>query len=67
MNDELDVQAMQKLQAEVKRLRAALLAVEWDGNGIGDHNWDLCPWCGNYRLGGHRADCQRQLALGVQS
>jgi hypothetical protein len=54
------------LLAEVERLRAALLAVEWAGGDIGDRDWDLCPWCGNYRPDGHRADCQRQLALGLQ-
>jgi hypothetical protein len=51
------------LRATVARLRAALETVEWDTSGIGDRAWDMCPWCGNYRSAGHRADCQRQVAL----
>lgn len=48
------------LMAEVKRLRAALLAVEWvEDDSI------FCPWCDNPRGQGHEADCQRQLALGI--
>ena len=47
----------------------ALGAVEWVGppdTWIDDRDrW--CPWCGSYYIAGHRADCQRQAALGVQS
>ena len=23
----------------------------------------FCPWCGNYKLAGHRGDCARQAAI----
>jgi hypothetical protein len=44
----------------------ALMAVEWSASEAGPE-WDECPWCRNYRRDGHRADCQRQLALGLAS
>ena len=54
-------------KAEADRLRATLEAVEWSGP---PHTWiderdEWCMWCGNYRPDGHRADCHRQIALGV--
>ena len=53
-----------ELEAENARLRAALEAVEWALDGLGDYR---CPWCGAWRSDdhGHRPDCQRQLALGI--
>jgi hypothetical protein len=54
------------LQAEVTRLRAALEAVEWMFNDTGDFvGSDFCPWCNSCEKHGHSADCQRQVALGV--
>ena len=59
-----------KAEAEVVRLREALLRVEWCAdpeNGI-----EKCHWCGGERwvgarsgqlVGGHEADCPHQLAL----
>lgn len=47
---------------EVTRLRAALEAVEWKDMGF---PYSACPWCDCLVIDGHRADCQRQRALGV--
>lgn len=60
MNDKLAA-AYQESQHE---LYQALMAVEWSASEAGPE-WDECPWCRNYRRDGHRADCQRQLALGL--
>lgn len=53
---------------EVERLRAALVAVEWTSwpDEWTDPRNEFCPWCKNYNANGHRPDCQRQLALGMQ-
>lgn len=48
---------IEELRAENARLRAALEAVEWVGAFIS------CPWCMRIEAGGHRDDCQRQVAL----
>jgi hypothetical protein len=54
------------LQAEVARLRAALEAVEWACEGYDHDEIGFCPWCGwRENAHRHRADCQRQLALGL--
>ena len=50
------------LRSEVERLRVALAAVEWIDQDDGEM---VCPWCHADTTDGHRADCQRQLALGV--
>lgn len=60
----VDVQLIRDALAELGRLREALEAVEWVGDGYADR----CPWCGGHDipdspLGGHRADCPRQAAL----
>jgi len=49
------------LKAENERLRAALEAVEWVDDG---ENYGWCPWCDATPHGGHKPDCQRQIALG---
>ena len=53
-----------RLRAENAHLRAALLAVEWTHAypAMGDA-W--CIWCSNIKPFGHRADCARQIALGL--
>jgi len=48
------------LQVENAKLRAALLAVEWA------EMERCCPWCSMpMSAGEHRADCARQIALGI--
>ena len=58
---------MDDLLAEViKRyllMLKALEAVEWVEQHWG--NSRVCAWCGNYKDEGHRTDCQRQAALGL--
>ena len=51
-----------QLNSDLIRLRAALNAVEWKDMGYSYH---ACPWCDCLVIDGHRADCQRQLALGM--
>lgn len=63
INDELD-----RLRAEVARLRAALEAVEWVQEDIhGPYHQVYCPWCLNLNLDHQKHDptCQRQIALGL--
>mgnify|MGYP001562248292 CR=1 FL=1 len=52
------------LRAERDRLRAALEAVEWHELEFG--RCYRCPWCGGSSEMGHKNDCMRQAALGVQ-
>ena len=50
------------LQAEVARLRTALLAVEWvDSESL----YPYCAWCSCRSDNGHASDCARQIALGL--
>jgi hypothetical protein len=54
---------IERLNAENARLRATLEAVEWvvvEGAGF-----KACPWCEMTVEQGHRADCARQIALGI--
>lgn len=51
-------------ESDNSRLRAALEAVEWIYDY--DIHQELCPWCGSQQEKGHKPDCQRQAALGVE-
>lgn len=62
--------ALVDAEARIERLRTALEAVEGVNDGVGGSH---CPWCKRGLTGlfphphGHRADCQRQIALGLQA
>lgn len=49
------------LTAEVRKLRAALESVEWEG---GDNEEALCPACQELKGDGHAPDCALAAALG---
>jgi hypothetical protein len=63
----LDTAEIFALRQDNARLRAALGMITGVANEAGDY---YCPWCKRYLTGtlalGHRPDCERQLALGVQ-
>ena len=61
MNDRL----AEMYRESQRQMREALEAVEWiRDNDLPEYpRW--CPWCGNYERDGHRPDCQRQAALGL--
>jgi len=46
-------------------MRAALEAVEWVELRYSPPAGRVCPWCDNYHDEGHKPDCQRQAALGL--
>lgn len=50
--------AERMLQAQLEKVRTALLKVEWVSDGD-----PVCPWCGNYEWCGHLDNCDRQEAL----
>jgi len=51
------------LLEDVKRLREALEAVEWEQ--WADDSDKFCPWCTINKNLGHAQNCPRQLALGI--
>lgn len=52
--------ALEQSEARAERMTVALEAVEWRASGAHFH----CQWCyGLKDYGGHKPDCQRQLAL----
>jgi hypothetical protein len=48
-----------------EELREVLIRVEWVQQF--SNSRAECPWCGNYREDGHRANCSRQRALRLAS
>lgn len=54
-------QAVAQLQAQVRQLREALLAVEWIY--AGEDQPPRCAWCWVDNTGPHATDCPRQAAL----
>ena len=55
----------QRLQSENAKLSTALTEVEWEYLGYNES--PTCPWCAREKLFGHADDCQRQLALEVDT